>query len=94
MPDLRIEGKKLTDLALQGFKNLDLHVITPNEWNQRGNQLSIEINNATEVHKELRTEGVVCDLRDKKILRLAFCPMYNTPEEIALLLERLENLIR
>ena len=94
MPDLRIEGKKLTDLALQGFKNLDLHVITPNEWNQRGNQLSIEMNNATEVHKELRTEGVVCDLRDKKILRLAFCPMYNTPEEIALLLERLENLIR
>lgn len=92
--DLRIKAKRLTDLALEGFKNLDLHVITPNRWNQRGNQLSIEMNNATEVHKELRTEGVVCDLRDKKILRLAFCPMYNTPEEIALLLERLEKLIR
>ena len=48
MQDLRIEGKRLTDLALQGFKNLDLHVITPNEWNQRGNQLSVEMNNATE----------------------------------------------
>ena len=58
------------------------------------NSQFIEMNNAEEVHKALREEGIVCDLRDKNILRLAFCPMYNTPEEIALLLERLENLIR
>ncbi|HCE85391.1 MAG TPA: kynureninase [Bacteroidetes bacterium] len=92
--DLRKEAKRLTNLALKGFENLDIHVITPIEWNRRGNQLSIELNNAMEVHKALREEGIVCDLRDKNILRLAFCPMYNKPEEIALLLERLENLMK
>ena len=92
--DLRTEAKRLTNLALKGFENLDIHIITPSEWDQRGNQLSIELNNAMEVHKTLREEGIVCDLRDKNILRLAFCPMYNTPEEITLLLERLETLMR
>ena len=92
--DLRKEAKGLTNLALKGFNNLNINVITPSEWNQRGNQISIELNNALEVHKALREEGIVCDLRDKRVLRLAFCPMYNTPEEITLLLERLENLMR
>ena len=92
--DLRKEAKRLTNLALKGFENLDIHVITPIEWNRRGNQLSIELNNAMEINKALREEGIICDLRDKNILRLAFCPMYNRPEEIALLLEQLENLMK
>ena len=54
----------------------------------------LRLNNAMEVHKTLREEGIVCDLRDKNILRLAFCPMYNTPEEITILLELLETLMR
>ena len=92
--DLRKEAKRLTDLALKGFENLNINVITPSEWTQRGNQLSIELNNALEVHKALRGEGIISDLRDRNVLRLAFCPMYNTPEEVALLVERLENLIK
>ena len=94
MQDLRKEAKSLTDLAFKGFENLNIDIITPSEWDKRGNQLSIELNNAIETHKALRAEGIICDLRDKNILRLAFCPMYNKPEEIALLLERLEELIR
>lgn len=91
--DLRNHAKSLTDLALNGFKNLDINVITPSDWDTRGNQISIEMSNATAVHKALREEGIICDLRDMNILRLAFCPMYNKPEEIALMLDRLETLI-
>ena len=94
MPYLRQEAKRLTDLALEGFNKLNINVITPKDWDERGNQLSIEMNNAIEVNKALRLEGIICDLRDENILRLAFCPMYNKPEEVTLFLERLETLIR
>ena len=94
MPYLRKEAKRLTDLALEGFNKLNINVITPKDWDERGNQLSIEMNNAIEVNKVLRSEGIICDLRDENILRMAFCPMYNKPEEVTLFLERLETLIR
>jgi kynureninase len=63
--------------------NQSLKIITPNEKNERGCQLSILTgNNGKLIHDHLTKEGVISDWRNPNVIRVAPVPMYNTFEDV------------
>ncbi|XP_003966728.2 kynureninase isoform X2 [Takifugu rubripes] len=56
-----------------------VHIITPSDPEQRGCQLSLCFSiNIQRVFQELEKRGVVCDMREPKVLRVAPVPLYNS----------------
>jgi len=81
MHQLRKKSILLTgylELLMKRFE-AECFVITPNDPRQRGAQLSVKfIRPFREVHAKLKARGVVCDLREPGVIRLAPAPLYNT----------------
>jgi kynureninase len=60
-----------------------LTVITPQESNARGCQLSIQVHeHPKELFKKLEAAGVKCDFREPNVIRAAPTPLYNTFHEV------------
>jgi kynureninase len=60
----------------------EISLISPQNQSQRGAQLSYLVsNNADMLVKKLRDEGIIIDLREKKVIRIAPTALYNTFEE-------------
>ncbi|KAK4535940.1 hypothetical protein CDCA_CDCA06G1965 [Cyanidium caldarium] len=58
-----------------------LRVLTPSDRDERGCQLSLQLTGVlalAEVHTRLLRHGVVCDVREPDVLRVAPVPLYNT----------------
>ena len=65
-----------------------INIITPTESLSRGCQISIEINDANKkFHENLTNLGVITDWRDPNVIRCAPTPLYNTFEEVYLLIQ-------
>lgn len=59
-------------------------IITPNEPDHRGCQLSISFGErAREIREALQAHGVVADFREPDVIRLAPVPLYNTFQDVA-----------
>jgi kynureninase len=57
----------------------DLRLLTPRDADARGCQLSLALPGARELARRLRAEhGVICDVREPDVVRLAPAPLYNT----------------
>jgi kynureninase len=82
---LRAKSTRLTgylEFLLTEIGSKKFTLITPNEPNARGSQLSILAHERPkELFKELQAADVKCDFREPNIIRVAPTPLYNTFHE-------------
>ncbi|RQO32319.1 kynureninase [Taibaiella sp. KBW10] len=72
-----------TEYLLKEVKNLDFEIITPEEPQRRGAQLSLLFKDKGRVVFDYLTEnGVVADWREPNVIRIAPVPMYNSFEDV------------
>ncbi|XP_013884026.1 kynureninase [Austrofundulus limnaeus] len=65
-----------------------VHIITPSDPQQRGCQLSLSFSvPIRRVFQELEKRGVVCDMREPSVLRIAPVPLYNSFRDIRRLVD-------
>jgi len=80
--NLREKSVKLTsylEKMIGSTTRGSVRVITPGDPDRRGCQLSLLMpSKARETHDTLRREGVICDLREPDVIRVAPTPLYNT----------------
>jgi kynureninase len=77
---LRAKSRRLTGYLRTLLERLDdhLHVVTPDDEEARGCQLSIVVRDPRDRLALLGAEGVVVDFREPDVLRAAPVPLYNT----------------
>lgn len=97
MQNLREKSILLTgylESLLQQLNSKNISIITPNNKDERGCQLSIQVKNADKsLHTKLTETGVVSDWREPDVIRVAPTPLYNSFEEVWKFVERLKKLI-
>eukprot|EP00466_Bigelowiella_natans_P014312 jgi/Bigna1/85246/estExt_fgenesh1_pg.C_30056 len=68
------------------------HIITPRDPERRGCQLSLLTTMPVKpVHEKLEAKGVIVDVREPNVIRLAPCPLYNTFSEVFRFVEMLQR---
>lgn len=60
----------------------EINIITPNDPNQRGCQLSLVIPGGKAIFESISQKGVVCDWREPDVIRVAPHPLYNQYSEV------------
>ncbi len=82
MKNLVAKSKKLTDyleFLLNQIETDRIEIITPNDSNKRGCQLSIRVKNADKsLFKAISERGVIADWREPDVIRVAPVPLYNS----------------
>ena len=77
MSALRAKSTRLTGYLYSQLDGFD--VITPRDQDRHGAQLSVWVRDAAAASRRLREEhGVIADVREPDIIRLAPAPLYNT----------------
>ena len=72
----------------------DITIITPNDEEQRGCQLSLVIHkHGKSIQENLVLNGVVCDWREPNVIRIAPAPIYNSYHECWKFVQILQNLL-
>ncbi|ALJ06230.1 kynureninase [Pseudalgibacter alginicilyticus] len=91
------KSKSLTgyfEFLVNKLNNNAIKIITPNNPNERGCQLSIQVKNANKsLHKKLTEASVVCDWREPDVIRCAPTPLYNSFTDVYFMVEKLKKLI-
>jgi kynureninase len=87
MDKLVEKSRKLTqyleDLLVEtGLYPDRVKILTPKEG--RGCQLSVQVKNVNvrDVHKAITAKGVICDVREPNVLRIAPVPLYNSFSDV------------
>ncbi len=63
--------------------NVNLEILTPRNWEERGCQLSIVAHGyGKKLFEKLMTEGVIVDWREPNVIRMAPVPLYNSFEDV------------
>ena len=83
MSRLRAKSVLLTALLevllAEAFNDSELTVITPADPAARGCQLSLLFKTPIKaVHERITAEGVICDMREPDVMRIAPAPLYNS----------------
>lgn len=95
MQKLRKKSKLMSSYLfylLNELKNSDIKIISPEDENQRGAQISIKIQNSNKkLFNRLIEMGVICDWREPDVIRVSPVPLYNTFEDVYLFSEKLKN---
>ena len=72
-----------------------IKIITPENPDERGCQLSIQVKNANRsLHEKLTNSGIITDWREPDVIRCAPVPLYNTFSEVYEFVERLSELVK
>ncbi|EGD75996.1 kynureninase [Salpingoeca rosetta] len=88
MPDLRKKAKLLTGylealLTNMFSKDDGFEIITPSDPERRGCQLSVLFGRKIKpVFEQLEKRGVICDMREPNVMRLAPVPLYNSFNDV------------
>lgn len=86
MKALREKSEKLTaylEYLVNQVSDNKIKIITPEDKNQRGCQLSLQMKNPDKaLFNYLMEHGVVLDWREPDVLRVAPTPLYNTFEDV------------
>lgn len=82
------------EFLLTQLGNEAIKIITPKNPEERGCQLSIQVKNADKnLHKKLTTSGVISDWREPDVIRCAPVPLYNSFEDVYLMVEKLNTIL-
>ncbi|HEV3252554.1 MAG TPA: kynureninase, partial [Puia sp.] len=77
---------------LRQLINIDLQIITPEDPQRRGAQLSLYFNkNGKEIHQKMLESGIIVDYREPGVVRVAPAPFYNSFEDVYRFYEILKN---
>lgn len=97
MEKLTKKSKKLTgyfEFLLKQLGEDAIRIITPSNPEERGCQLSIQVLNADKsLHNRLTEAGVVSDWREPDVIRCAPVPLYNSFEDVYLMVEKLKPIL-
>ncbi|NNK60014.1 MAG: kynureninase [Flavobacteriaceae bacterium] len=71
-----------------------IRIITPENPEERGCQLSIQVKNANkELHTKLTEAGVISDWREPDVIRCAPVPLYNSYQDVYEMVKRLKTIL-
>ena len=94
---IREKSVKITNYLEFLLKEIDterIRIITPTNPEERGCQLSIQVKHADKsLHTKLTEAGVISDWREPDVIRVAPAPLYNSYEDVFLLVEKLKALL-
>jgi kynureninase len=94
---IREKSVKITNYLEFLLKEIDterIRIITPTNPEERGCQLSIQVKHADKsLHTKLTESGVISDWREPDVIRVAPAPLYNSYEDVFLLVEKLKALL-
>lgn len=97
MEQLTEKSKKLTgyfEFLLKQLGEDTIRIITPENPNERGCQLSIQVKDANKsLHDKLTQAGVISDWREPDVIRCAPTPFYNSFEDVYRLVEKLRSIL-
>lgn len=86
MEALNEKAEKLTTYMLDLLESLNdprIKVITPQNWDERGCQLSLQIKGADKsIFDKVSERGVIADWREPDVIRIATVPLYNSFEDV------------
>jgi kynureninase len=92
------KSKKLTGYFEFLLKQLGEHmikIITPENPDERGCQLSIQVKSANKtLHQKLTEAGVISDWREPDVIRCAPVPLYNSFEDVYKMVEKLKTILK
>lgn len=84
--NLRKKSIKLTgflEWLVKNNKDNRVSIITPEDKNQRGCQLSLRtFSEGKKLYQRLTESGVICDWREPDVIRVAPVPLYNSFEDV------------
>ena len=96
MDALRSKSKKLTgyfEFLILQLDNDNIKIITPTNPEERGCQLSIQVKNANKnLHKKLTEAHIITDWREPDVIRCAPVPLYNTFQDVYLMVQKLKEI--
>ena len=91
------KSKKLTgyfEFLLKQLGENVIRIITPENPEERGCQLSIQVISANKtLHHKLTETGVISDWREPDVIRCAPVPLYNSFEDVHRMVEKLKNIL-
>ena len=91
------KSKKLTgylEFLINELKDKRIKIITPKKPDERGCQLSIQVKNSDRsLHDKLTKSGVICDWREPDVIRVAPVPLYNSYQDVYLMVDKLKNIL-
>jgi kynureninase len=97
MIKLLAKSKKLTgyfEFLLKQLGEDTIRIITPENPDERGCQLSIQVLNANKtLHTKLTEAGVISDWREPDVIRCAPVPLYNSFKDVYLMVEKLKTIL-
>lgn len=71
-----------------------INIITPENQEERGCQLSIQVKSANkELHSQLTIIGVISDWREPDVIRVAPAPLYNSYQDVFEFVQRLKKVL-
>ena len=97
-----IENLRNKSISLTGFleellndlNHPAIEVITPNNPQQRGCQLSIQIKDGNKnIYHKIRESGVILDWREPNVIRAAPAPLYNNYSDVFEFVLALRNIL-
>ena len=98
MEQLTKKSKKLTgyfEFLLKELGEDVIRIITPENPDERGCQLSIQVLNADKnLHDKLTEAGVISDWREPDVIRCAPVPLYNSFEDVFLMVEKMKVILK
>ena len=98
MDKLREKSIKLTGYLEQLLNLLGeerIHIVTPEDKERRGAQLSIQVKNANKgLYDKICAEGVIADWREPDVIRVAPTPFYNTFEDVCRFYKILDSTLK
>ena len=97
MDALREKSIQLTsyfEFLINALNNDKIKIITPSNPDERGCQLSIQVQDADKsLHKKLTDAHIITDWREPDVIRCAPVPMYNTFEDVYRMVETLKTIL-
>lgn len=91
------KSKKLTgylEFLIGELNDNRINIITPNNPEERGCQLSIQVKSADKnLHTQLTKSGVISDWREPDVIRVAPAPLYNSFEDVYKFIQQLKKVL-